>query len=166
MQDHTFGKCQRSPAWPWPIGQHLIRSDTSAFDVQRLEGFEGAGRVTDRLGGNMGVARGRAQLGMAEQHLDHPHINVGLQQMCREAVPQRMQGGRLGKPNEVLGRIESPAQLPRRDWGNLRLAWKQPPRRLCLAPIIAQQVQQIGRQHDLTVLATFAPLTGNTCLHV
>jgi hypothetical protein len=150
MQDHTFGKCQRSPAWPWPIGQHLIWSDTSAFDVQRLEGFEGAGCVTDRLGGNVGVARGRAQLGMAEQQLDHPHINVGLQQMCREAVPQRMQGGRLGKPNEVLGRIESPAQLPPRDWGKLLLAWKQPPRRLCLAPIIAQQVQQIGRQHDLT----------------
>ena len=86
MQDHTFGKCQQSPAWPWPIGQHLIRSDTSAFDVQRLEGFEGAGRVTDRLGGNVGITRCGAELGVTQQHLDHADIDVGLQQMRCKAV--------------------------------------------------------------------------------
>jgi hypothetical protein len=108
MQDHTFGKCQRSPAWPWPIGQHLIRSDTSVFDVQRLEGFEGAGCVADGFGGNVGIARRGAQLGVAQQNLDHPHIDVRFQQMRGKAMSQSVQRGRLGKPNHVLGRIERP----------------------------------------------------------
>ena len=45
------------------LGQHLV----------------GADRVADRLGGHVGVSRGGRQLGMAEKHLDHPHIGIGLQ---------------------------------------------------------------------------------------
>ena len=59
----------------------LVRSDTSAFDAQRLERFKRTGRVPDGFGSDMGVAGDRAQLGMAEQNLDHPHVDVRFQQL-------------------------------------------------------------------------------------
>jgi len=62
-------KYQRSPASFWPTGRGLSRSVTRAIDVQRLEGFKWAGRVANGFGGNMGIARRRAQLGLAEQNL-------------------------------------------------------------------------------------------------
>ena len=49
----------------WPTARSVTRSVTSAFDVQRFERFKRAGRVPDRFGGDMGVARRRAQLGVA-----------------------------------------------------------------------------------------------------
>jgi len=43
--------------------------------------LERAGDLAPRLGSDMGVSRRRGQLGVAEQHLDHPDIGVGLQEM-------------------------------------------------------------------------------------
>lgn len=54
--------------------------------LQLLEPLEGAGRIADCLRGDMGIARRRAQLGMAEQNLDHPNIRVCLQKMGRKTV--------------------------------------------------------------------------------
>ena len=73
------------------------------LDVQPLQRFEWAGRIPDRLGGDMGIARRRAQLGVAEQHLDHPDVNVCLQQVRGKAVPQRVQSCGLGNTYQVLG---------------------------------------------------------------
>ena len=56
------------------IGQHLV----------------GADRVLDRLGGHMGVLRRGRQFGVAQQYLDHSNIGIGLQQMRRETVAQRV----------------------------------------------------------------------------
>jgi hypothetical protein len=47
-------------------------------------------RVADGLGGDLGVARGAGQAGVAEQHLDDAYVGPVLQQMRREAVPQRV----------------------------------------------------------------------------
>ena len=60
---------------------------TSAFDVQPFAHLKRAGRIPDRFGGDMGVACRRAQLGVAQQHLNNPDVNVGLQQMGRKTVP-------------------------------------------------------------------------------
>jgi hypothetical protein len=38
----------------------------------------------DRLGGDMGIERGRIEPGMAEQDLDDANVDVLLQQMCGE----------------------------------------------------------------------------------
>ena len=76
---------------------------TQVLDAQRLEGFERAGRVTDSFGGDMGITRRRAQLGVAEQHLDHPDVNVCLQQVRGKAVPQRVQSCGRGNTYQVLG---------------------------------------------------------------
>lgn len=56
------------------------------LEVQRFECLKRAGRISDRLGGNVGVARRRAQLGMPEQNLNNPNVDIGHQQMRREAV--------------------------------------------------------------------------------
>ena len=60
------------------------------LDVQPFERFEWAGRIPDRLGGDMGIARRRAQLGMTEQNLDHADVRTSLEQMRGKAMAQRM----------------------------------------------------------------------------
>ena len=86
---------------------------TQVLDTQRLEGFERAGRVTDGFYGNVGMTRRRAQLGVAEQHLDHLHVDVCLQQVRGKAVPQRVQSCGLGNTYQMLGRVECPTELSR-----------------------------------------------------
>ena len=64
----------------------------------------------DRLGGDPGIERRGVELGVPEQDLDHPDIDVLLQQMRGEAVPQGVQGhalvdlGHLGRG--MAGAIE------------------------------------------------------------
>ena len=83
------------------------------LQAQPLESFKSARRVPDRLRGDMRVARGRAQLGVTKQNLDHPHIRPSLQQMGRKAVTQVVQSGGLVDSHQMFGVIEGPVQLPR-----------------------------------------------------
>ena len=73
----------------------LSWSVPSAFDVQCFERFKRAGCVPVGFCGNMCIAGCRAQLGVTKQDLDHPHIDVRLQQMRGKAVAQGMQSGWL-----------------------------------------------------------------------
>lgn len=117
----------------------------------------GARRVTDQLRGDMCVAFRCLEFGMPEQYLDHPHIRPGLQKVRREAMPQRVQrAARLLDPRDELCRAEGAVELARREGVDLGLARKQPALGPRLAPVLAQQVQQSRRQHDLPVLP---PLT-------
>jgi hypothetical protein len=50
------------------------------------------------VGGDMGIAGGRVELRMAQQHLNHPHVDIALQQMRRERMPQRMWGDPAAEP--------------------------------------------------------------------
>ena len=45
---------------------------------------------------NLGVQRGRLELGVAEQDLDHSHIDAVFQQMGRKAMAQRVRADPLG----------------------------------------------------------------------
>ena len=53
---------------------------------QRREAIERAHDLADRIGGDAGVERRGLELGMTEQDLDHPNIDVLLKQMCCKAV--------------------------------------------------------------------------------
>src|ERR1700760_2758727 len=44
--------------------------------------------VADRVDGDAGVERGRLQLGVSEQDLDHADVDVLFEQVSGEAVPQ------------------------------------------------------------------------------
>ena len=46
--------------------------------------------LADRLGGDAGIERRGVELGVPEQHLDHADIDVLLEQVGGEAVPQRV----------------------------------------------------------------------------
>src|SRR6478736_5448211 len=43
--------------------------------------------VADRVDSDAGVERGRLQLGVSEQHLDHANIDILLEEVGGEAVP-------------------------------------------------------------------------------
>src|SRR5262249_33655318 len=49
--------------------------------------LQGAPDLADRLGGDAGVERGRVELGMSKQHLNHADIGVLLKQVGSEAMP-------------------------------------------------------------------------------
>ena len=61
------------------IRPHLIGVKDSQL-VQRTD------HAAHRASGNLGVQRGRLELGVAKQHLDHPHIDAVFQQMGRKAI--------------------------------------------------------------------------------
>ena len=63
---------------------------------------------------------------MAEQHLDHPDVDVLLEQMRGEAVPERVRRDPLPDAG-LLGRgMDHPGELPRRHRVDRRPAGKQP----------------------------------------
>jgi len=51
-----------------------------------------AGNILDRLGCHLGVNRRCLQLGMPQQHLDHPDVCSTFEQMRGKAVPERVWG--------------------------------------------------------------------------
>ena len=97
-------------ARPWASGEVLQRAHDRA----------------DRLGGDARVERRRVELGMSEQNLDHPNIDVLLQQMGRKAVPQRMRRHLLGDLGQVCGRMAGAVELARRYRLQRMAARKQP----------------------------------------
>ena len=60
--------------------------------------------VADRVDGDAGVERGRLQLRVAEQHLDHANVDALFEQVGGEAVPQRMRRHALGDARQVSWR--------------------------------------------------------------
>jgi len=83
-----------------PMGAEYVRDlqfgmghwdpDLPGASLPAHQQIERAGHILDRLGRHLGIDRRRFQLGMAQQHLDHPNVGPALQQMCGEAVPQSM----------------------------------------------------------------------------
>ena len=65
---------------------HRSRS-AGRYDFQ-AEPIERARRITDRFGGDPGVARRACEAGMAKQYLDDAHVRPALQEMGGECVPQ------------------------------------------------------------------------------
>src|SRR5580658_6211315 len=67
--------------------------------------------VADRVEGDAGVERGRLELGVSEQHLDHADVDVLLEQMGGEAVPQGVWRHALGDARQVLGGGDGAVEL-------------------------------------------------------
>ena len=59
-------------------------------DLQRGQAIQRAHDVPDGVGGDARVERGRVELGVSQQNLDHPDIDVLLKQVGCKAVPQSM----------------------------------------------------------------------------
>jgi hypothetical protein len=72
----------------------------SAREVE-AQPLQGTRDVADRVDGDAGVERGRLQLGVAEQHLDHPDVDVLFEQMGGEAMTQGVRRDAFGDPRRL-----------------------------------------------------------------
>lgn len=96
--------------WAWQRPRASVRPSVPKLRQQLV----GAVGVADQFGGNMGVLRGCAQLGMPQQNLNNADIRPGFKKMGRKAVAERMQcAARLLNPRQVFGCTESAIQLAR-----------------------------------------------------
>src|SRR5271169_7197290 len=73
---------------------HLERRPHAGRSARRhhhqAKTVERACRVGDQRRRNLGIAGGRRQPGMTEQHLNDANVGAGFEQVSGEAVPQRM----------------------------------------------------------------------------
>src|SRR4029077_3911123 len=125
---------------------------------------EWAGYGADRGIGDAGVKRRGVELGMTQKCLDHPNIDILLEQMRGEAVPQRVGRHALLDPRSLGGGVDGTTELARRQWFDRVAAGKQPASRQQqaapppLPPPDPQQLEQLWRQHGMAVLAALAAL--------
>jgi hypothetical protein len=111
---------------------------------------------TYRQVGNVQIPGRRLQITMPHQNLDAAQIGRLFQQMSGEAVPQGMGGYGLRK---LRGFACLPADGEDRLAGDraLRdLAWEEPERRSVTSPIDAEQLEQLRREHHLTIFVALA----------
>src|SRR6266850_669372 len=163
----TWPALARRHAGPWPRKMSATSSDgrdtRSLASGRRLglrqrDAVEWAHDLLDRLGGDAGIERRGVELGMAEQHLDHPDIDVLLEQVGGEAMPQAMERYALVDLGSIGCGMAGAIELARRQRVQPVLSRKQPalwPRQLPPGP---QQTEQMRGQHDIAILAAFALL--------
>jgi hypothetical protein len=124
-----------------PQGMKLLRSPTDHVWV--------IGRILTR---DLRVARRRVELGMSEQHLDHPNIDILLQEVGGKTVPQRVRRHMLRDTGCPRSRAAGAGELACRHRLHRIAAREQPAPRAANQPPIAQQIEQPRRQwHDATV---------------
>ena len=82
---------------------------------QRRQMLERTGHRADRLGRDARVERGRIELAVPQQDLDHADIDILFQQMGGEAVAQRMGRHPLPDPSRFGRLMDRAVDLPGRD---------------------------------------------------
>src|SRR5262249_1027338 len=115
-----------------------------------------AGDLAERLEGDTGVERGRIELLVAEQHLDYADVRLLLEQVCGEAMPQRVQRDGLVDLGHHRRGVAGAGELARGQRLPEGAPGKQPapgPRRLPPGP---HQAEGRRREHRVSILATFA----------
>src|SRR5271170_6218980 len=137
---------------------------------QQVEGALDAG---DHAGGDASVARRRVQFVVTQKRLDFANIGTALEQVGREAVAQRMQRHALPDPGRIGRLMEQAVELAGGDRLAALGAGKQPAflhgrsgivTRSARLPPLAQQIERLGRQHDIAVLAALGLLDPNDLL--
>src|SRR5215468_2271066 len=125
---------------------------------------ERARHLADRADGDAGVERRRVELLVPEQHLDDPDIGLLLQEVGGKAVPQCMNTDALGDAGARRRQANEPMKLARTHVlpavarKQPGLAGSHPPLLACQAPPVAQQLKQVRRENDISVLLTLALL--------
>src|SRR5277367_5705724 len=131
---------------------------------EQAELVERADHGAHRSGRNLGVEGGVLQLGVAEQNLDDADVDAVFQQMGGKAVPQRVRSDPLGDLRGLCRLDDDAMELPGADWLHGVLSWKQPTVAMHHAllvpdlPPLAQQGEQICREHSIAIPATLATL--------
>ena len=95
---------------------------------------------------------------MSQQNLDHPDIDILLQEMRGEAVPQCMGETRLLISGHLGRGMAGATELTCCQRIDRVLPGKQPALWPRDAPPISQKFEQQRRKHRVTILAALAPL--------
>src|SRR5215475_15913206 len=98
---------------------------------------------------------------MAEQELNGPHISTGFKEMYGECVPKRMRGNGFREAGQTMCFLAGRLYGVLRDRLILMNAWEQKLLRPSRFPVIAQDLQQRGREHHISIFAAFALLDAN-----
>src|SRR6201993_5021432 len=94
---------------------------------QCYEPVEWAGYGPDRGVGDASVKRRCVELGVTQKSLNHANIDILLEQMRGEAVPQRVWRHALRDPRGLGGGADNAAELPGRQRLAPRAAREPPP---------------------------------------
>src|SRR5215472_18723123 len=100
----------------------------------------------------------RAVCRPSEQYLDHANVVVLFEQMGGEAVPQGMRRHPLADLGALGRGFTAATYLARRHRADRVATRKQPPLWTRNAIPIAQQLQQLRREHRIAILAPLALL--------
>src|ERR1700681_4972893 len=168
----TWPALARRHAGPWPRKMSATSSDgrdtRSLASGGRLDPLDLTGDMLqrahdfpNRLGGDACIERRGIEPGVPEQDLDHSDIDVLLEQVGGEAVPQGVERYALVDLRPVGCGMTGAIELTRRHRLNAVAPWKQPALRSCRPPPGAQQFEQMWRQHHVAVFAAFALLDAN-----
>ena len=108
-------------------------------------------------GGHVGVALGGAQAPVAEQGLDHANIRPALQHVGGTGVPQGVGRDVLGDLGAPAGAVEEAMDARARE-GAAVGPWEEQRRGALRPPVLLKNRAQVGREHDVAVLASLALL--------
>jgi hypothetical protein len=111
---------------------------------ERPEPVEWAHHPADRGGGDPGVERRGVELGVPQQDLDHADVDVLLEEVGGEAVPERVRRHPLLDLGHVGGSMAGAIELTCGQRQQRIAAREQPGLRPCDAIPVAQQLEQLG----------------------
>src|SRR5208282_797851 len=142
---------------PEEAGSCALRRLSFASEGECIQRTAGGAEMAP---GEVQIDRGFLQVAMTEQHLDGAQVGTGFEQMRGKAVAQSVRmdalvlktgafGGLLTGTPENLGGDRMTRRMP-------SIAGEQPVGGLALqpAPVDAQGIEQLGAEHDVTVLAS------------
>src|SRR5580693_8319146 len=121
----TWPRLASRQAGPWSrkisatsrAGRSMTGSASGRRPLRRQrQPIERAHHRAQHVGGDVGIARGGVELGMTEQHLDHPHVDIALQEMRGERVAQRMRRDPAAEPSGIGRHVADAVELAHRYW--------------------------------------------------
>jgi hypothetical protein len=123
--------------------------------------LERAGGRADFAGRDAQVPGRCRQAAMTEQQLNGPHISAGFEEMDGKRVAKGMWRDWFGETGQTKGFLAGLLYGALRDRPIVANTGKQPLLRANGSPVAAQDLQQLGREHDISILAALAMLDTN-----
>jgi hypothetical protein len=121
--------------------------------LQEVQGTCGGAHLAGR---EAQIAGGSAQAAMSEQQLDGAHISAGFQQVHGKGMTQGVRRDRFADGGLLADLSAHDLNCAGRDRLSGYIAGEQPMLGPCFTPVGPEDVQELGREHDVTVLALFA----------
>ena len=151
-QEIAFDECGRHR----PVPADVLSSVAEEVEIERIQR---TGRGTDGHIGDVQIARGGFQVGVAEQDLNSAEIDAGFEQMCGESVTQRVGMNGFGDARSLRGFPASQEDgFGRNGPGRIR-AGEQPIGGPLVSPVATQKLAAVWRQR---VCRSLRPLPWRT----